>query len=64
MRPTQHNCLRFGCSQDYFRDLTAEDFLLLVPNTLDPGQDEALTVPLLGRDKYNEALKAAEVRLE
>ena len=36
--------------EDYFRELTQEDLLLLVPHCLDPSEDEALYVPFLGRE--------------
>ena len=37
--------------QDYFRDLTVEDFQLLVPELMDPSKDDAFTVPFLGRER-------------
>ena len=38
-------------NQDYFRDLTPEDFRQLVPDLMDPSRDDALTVPYLGRER-------------
>jgi hypothetical protein len=35
--------------QDYFRDITREDLLELLPAYADPSQDPAFLVPLLGR---------------
>lgn len=37
------------CLQDYFRDITREDLLELLPAYHDPSQDPAFLVPLLGR---------------
>jgi hypothetical protein len=37
------------CLQDYFRDITREDLLELLPAYPDPSQDPAFLVPLLGR---------------
>ncbi|GAX72793.1 hypothetical protein CEUSTIGMA_g248.t1 [Chlamydomonas eustigma] len=37
--------------EDYFRDLTPDDFHLLKPIALEPDKDDALTVPFLGREK-------------
>ncbi|KAG1679166.1 hypothetical protein FOA52_000522 [Chlamydomonas sp. UWO 241] len=39
--------------EDYFRDLSSEDFHLLLPRVLDASQDDALTVPFLGREREN-----------
>ncbi len=39
-----------ACLQDYFRDITQEDILTLMPVALDPEEDDSLTVPFLGRD--------------
>lgn len=39
-----------ACLQDYFRDITQEDILTLMPVALDPEEDDGLTVPYLGRD--------------
>jgi hypothetical protein len=36
--------------QDYFRDLTPDDFQLLKPTTMELEKDDALTVPFLGRE--------------
>lgn len=36
--------------QDYFRPITQEDLLALLPVALSAEEDEALTVPFLGRD--------------
>ena len=37
------------CLQDYFRDITREDLLELLPAYPDPSLDPAFLVPLLGR---------------
>ncbi|GFR51514.1 hypothetical protein Agub_g13929 [Astrephomene gubernaculifera] len=36
--------------EDYFRDVTQEDIMALLPVALDPEEDDCLTVPFLGRD--------------
>lgn len=38
------------CGQDYFRDVTQEDIMSLMPVALNPEDDDCLTVPFLGRD--------------
>jgi hypothetical protein len=40
----------WSLQEDYFRDVTAEDMLMMIPHCLDPFQDEALYVPFVGRE--------------
>ena len=55
-RRVQCSCINRGCmpvaggTQDYFRNATQEDLLALMPVAMTPEEDEALSVPFLGRD--------------
>eukprot|EP00798_Chlamydomonas_sp_ICE-L_P014429 gene14429-20435_t len=48
--------------EDYFRDLTSEDFKGLMPCFLDPAQDTDFTVPFLGREGVQPDEKSKPVR--
>eukprot|EP00955_Chlamydomonas_euryale_P090029 364508-Chlamydomonas_euryale.AAC.2 len=50
--------------QDYFRDLTPEDFQLLLPTVMDASQDDALTVPFLGCEKLADEKHSRGMRRE
>lgn len=46
--------------EDYFRDVTYEDFQLLVPHCTDLTQDEAMYVPFVGREEDQEQVRVCK----